>query len=61
MVWGLSWGVLFDGVFAAVGYGLSRGRRDFTSRSVTVASRFEVLVATAHGERARTVLADTAS
>jgi hypothetical protein len=59
MAWGLSWGVLFGGVFAAVGYGMTGGRRDFTSRSVTVPSRFEVLVAAGHSDHARTVLAGT--
>jgi hypothetical protein len=54
---GLAWGVLFGGVFAAVGYAMTGGRRDFTSRSATVPSRFEVLVAAAHSDRARTVLA----
>jgi hypothetical protein len=60
MVWGLTWGVLFGGAFAAVGYGLTGGRRDFTSRSAIVPSRFEVLVAAAHSEHARTVLAGAA-
>ena len=57
MEFGLFWGVLFGGVFAAVGFGLTGGRRDFTSRSATVPSRVEVLVAAAHSGRARAVLA----
>jgi hypothetical protein len=57
MSFGVSWGVIFGGVFAAAGYGLTAGRRDFTSRSATMPSRFEVLVATAHSGHARTVLA----
>jgi hypothetical protein len=57
LIWGLSWGVVFGAVFAAAGYGLTRGRRDFTSLRVTVPSRFEVLVANAHSEHARTLLA----
>jgi hypothetical protein len=57
LAWGLSWGVLFGGVFAAVAYSMTGGRRDFTSRSATVPSRFEVLVAAAHSDHARTVLA----
>lgn len=57
MGFGLCWGVVFGGVFAAVGFGLTRGQRDFTSRSATVPSRFEVLVAAAHSGHARTVLA----
>ncbi|WNV84826.1 general stress protein [Umezawaea sp. Da 62-37] len=54
---GIGWGLLFGGVFGAAGYGLTRGRRDFTSLSATVPSRFEVLVADSHADRARTVLA----
>ncbi|SIM56022.1 hypothetical protein SAMN04489832_0625 [Micromonospora cremea] len=56
MTLGLAWGVLFGMAFAAAGYALTGGRRDFTSRSATVPSRFEVLVAVGYGERARTVL-----
>jgi hypothetical protein len=59
MAWGLGWGVVFGGVFAAVGYAMTGGRRDFTSLSMTVPSRFEVLVAAAHSGHARTVLAGT--
>ncbi len=57
MVLGLVWGVLFGGAFAAVGYGLSGGRRDFISSSATVPGRFEVLVDAAYNDHARTVLA----
>ena len=55
--WGLSWGLLFGLGYAAIGYGLIRGRRDFTSRSAIVPSHFEVLVAGEHSDHARTVLA----
>ena len=57
MLFGLSWGVIFGGVYAAFGYGLMTGRRDFTSRSAIVPSRFEVLVALTHSDRARAALA----
>jgi hypothetical protein len=57
MAFGITWGVLFGVVFAAVGYAMTGGRRDFTSRSATVPSHFEVLVVAAHAERAQTVLA----
>ncbi|WP_399341801.1 general stress protein [Umezawaea sp. Da 62-37] len=57
----LATGALFGGVFSAVSYGLTRGRRDFTSLSATVPSRFEVLVTATHADRARTVLATTKS
>ncbi|MEZ0107420.1 hypothetical protein ABH920_001412 [Catenulispora sp. EB89] len=54
---GLTWGVVFGGVYTAVGYGLIAGRRDFTSRSAIVPNRFEVLVAAAHSDRAHALLA----
>jgi hypothetical protein len=57
LVWGLVWGIPFGVVFAAVGYGLTGGRRDFTSVSITVPSRFEVVAAAAYGELARAALA----
>lgn len=57
MLLGLTWGVIFGGVYAAVGYGMMAGRRDFTSRSAIVPSRFEVLVAAAHSDRAHALLA----
>ena len=60
MAVGLTWGLLFGGAFAAVGYALTRGRRDFTSMSATVPSRFEVLVAAGYDDHARTVLASAA-
>jgi hypothetical protein len=44
-------------LLAAVRYGLTRGRRDFTSRSATVPSRLEILVAAPYADHARTVLA----
>lgn len=59
LAFGLTWGVLFGAAFAAVGYAMTRGRRDFTSRSITVPSRYEVLVETIHADRARTTLAST--
>lgn len=60
ITWGPGWGVAFGGIFAAVRYALTGGRRDFTSRSATIPSRFEVLVATPYADHARTVLAAAA-
>jgi hypothetical protein len=56
MVWGITWGAIFGAVFAAFGYAMTRGLRDFTSRSATIPSRFDVLVAAPHSERARAML-----
>jgi hypothetical protein len=47
-------------VFALVGYAATGGRRDFTSQSVTVASRYEIFSQHQHAERARDLLAKLA-
>ena len=44
----------------AAGYGLTGGRDDVVSRTATVPSRFEVLVAAGYGDRARAVLGGAA-
>lgn len=49
-------GILFGMVFAAVGYGTSRGRRDFTSASQMVAGRYDVLCQPRNAEKAREML-----
>ena len=54
---GLFSGVVFGIVFAAVGYGASRGRRDFTSASQMVAGRYDVLCQPRNAEKARELLA----
>lgn len=57
---GLVSGVLFGVVFAAVGYGATRGRRDFTSASQMVAGRYDVLCQPRNAEKARELLAKLA-
>ncbi|WP_028929050.1 general stress protein [Pseudonocardia asaccharolytica] len=57
---GLASGLLFGLVFAAVGYGASRGRRDFTSASQMVAGRYDVLCQPRNAEKARELLAKLA-
>ncbi len=57
---GLISGVLFGVVFAAVGYGATRGRRDFTSSSQMVAGRYDVLCQPRNAEKARELLAKLA-
>src|SRR4051794_21773804 len=49
-------GGLFGLVYALVGYAATRGRRDFSSVSMTVAPRYEVLVEHQHAARARGLL-----
>lgn len=56
----LAGGLLFGMAFAAVGYGASRGRRDFTSASQIVAGRYDVLCQPRNAEKARELLAKLA-
>lgn len=60
IVVGLISGVLFGVIFAAVGYGASRGRRDFTSASQMVAGRYDVLCQPRNAEKAREMLSKLA-
>jgi len=53
---GLVSGVAFGAIFAAVGYGATRGRRDFTSSSQLVAGRYDVLCQPRNAEQAREML-----
>ena len=54
---GLVIGLVFGLAFAALGYSATRGRRDFTSTSQIVASRYDVMCNPAHAEEARALLA----
>ena len=47
-------------LLAAVGYGATRGRRDFTSASQMVAGRYDVLCQPRNAEKARELLAKLA-
>jgi hypothetical protein len=60
IVVGLVGGLLFGMVFAAVGYGATHGRRDFTSASQMVAGRYDVLCQPRNAEKARELLAKLA-
>jgi hypothetical protein len=50
-------GAVFGLVWALIGYGATQGRRDFTSVTQVVATRYEVLVEHKLAERARELLA----
>lgn len=50
-------GVAFGIIWAIVGFAATRGRRDFSSVSSVVATRYEVLVEHRHAARARELLA----
>jgi hypothetical protein len=54
---GLAIGLVFGALFGAMGYAATQGRRDFTSTSQIVASRYDVLCHPAHAEEARAHLA----
>ena len=49
---------LFGLVWALLGYAATRGRRDFSSVTLTVATRYEVLVEHKHAARARELLVE---
>jgi hypothetical protein len=58
LIVGLGAGVPFSVLFAALGYAVQRGRRDFTSASQLVAGRYDVLCQPRNAERAKEVLAE---
>jgi hypothetical protein len=53
----IAYGVVFGAIFGFVGHALSRGKRDFTSRSKIVASSYEIRCTWAEADKAREVLA----
>ncbi|HKN52942.1 MAG TPA: general stress protein [Amycolatopsis sp.] len=57
---GLVLGVLSGLLFAAIGYGMSRGRRDFSSARQLVAGRYDVLCQPRTAEQGRELLAKLA-
>jgi hypothetical protein len=54
---GLLIGLVFGALFGVMGYAATQGRRDFTSTSKIVASRYDVMCNPAHAEEARALLA----
>jgi hypothetical protein len=54
---GLLIGLVFGAVFGGIGYAATGGRRDFTSISKIVASRYDVMCNPARAEEARALLA----
>jgi hypothetical protein len=53
----LIYGAAFGAIFGFVSHALSGGKRDFTSRSKIVSSRYEIVVVWAKADTAREVLA----
>ena len=56
VLWAVVFGAIFGLVWGLIGYAFTRGRRDFTSVSQVVATRYEVLTEHKHAERARDLL-----
>ncbi len=54
---GLFYGLLFGAIFGFTGHAVTRGKRDFTSRSKIVSSRYEISCTWAEADRGREVLA----
>jgi hypothetical protein len=54
----VAFGAVFGTVWALIGYAATKGRRDFTSVSQVVATRYEVLVEHKFAEQARNLLAN---
>jgi hypothetical protein len=53
----VAFGAIFGVVWALLGYAATKGRRDFTSVSQVVATRYEVLVEHKLAEQGRALLA----
>ena len=60
ILYSMLWGAVFMLILALVGYAFTGGRRDFTSQSVTIASRYEIFCQHQHAEPARELLAKLA-
>ncbi len=56
IVFALVWGAVFGVIFASSGYAMTRGRRDFTSRSKIVAARYDVVADVDVAEDAKNLL-----
>jgi hypothetical protein len=54
---GLLYGLIFGAIFGFTGHAVTRGKRDFTSRSKIVSSRYEISCTWAEADRGREVLA----
>lgn len=61
IIGGILIGAVFGLVYAAIGFSMSQGRRDFTSVSTIVATRYEVLVEHKFAQDGRELLAQLES
>ncbi|GAA0376822.1 hypothetical protein Acor_31170 [Acrocarpospora corrugata] len=56
VLWSILWGAIAGAAFGATSHAFQGGTRDFTSRSMIVAGRYDVLVSTTTIEQAQTLL-----
>lgn len=56
ILWCIGYGAVFGLVWAMIGYSLTRGKRDFTSVSQVVATRYELLTEHKFAQQARDLL-----
>ncbi|MCE0486305.1 hypothetical protein LVO85_05535 [Ornithinimicrobium sp. EGI L100131] len=56
IMWCIAYGAVFGLVWAMTGYALTRGKRDFTSVSQVVATRYELLTEHKFAQQARDLL-----
>ncbi|PSL01888.1 hypothetical protein CLV30_112128 [Haloactinopolyspora alba] len=57
ILFSVAWGAVFMAIFGVAGYAFTGGRRDFTSKSVTIAARYEIYCQHQHAAQARDLLA----
>jgi hypothetical protein len=55
---GLAFGAVWGAIFGALAHAMTRGMRDFISRSSLAARSYAILVDAAHADQARTMLAN---
>jgi hypothetical protein len=60
LIFSVIWAAIFGAALAAMGYAFSGGRRDFTSMSATIASKYEIFCHHQQAARARQLLAQLA-
>ncbi|GAA4583102.1 hypothetical protein GCM10023194_19490 [Planotetraspora phitsanulokensis] len=60
VIWSIIWAAIVGAIFGYVAHALSRGQRDFSSRSALVAGHYDVLVAGPMLDQARAALAHAA-
>ena len=58
VLWSVLFGAFFGLVWGLIGYAMTRGRRDFTSVSQVIATRYEVLTEHKHAQQGRDLLAE---